>query len=122
MFPRFYPIVPNLEWLKRIVPLGVNLIQLRIKEDNPHSIRMQIREALQIARAYDCQLVVNDYWQMAIDLGANFVHLGQEDLAAANHVSLNQAGIKVGISTHSVEELDIALSVKPAYVALGPIY
>ena len=53
-----------------------------------------------------CQLVVNDYWREAIDLGADFVHLGQEDLAAADLRAISAANIKIGVSTHSVEELE----------------
>ena len=65
---------------------------------------------------------MNDYWQQAIEAGADFVHLGQEDLAKADLSAIRQAGVKLGISTHSDEELDIALAAKPDYVALGPIY
>ena len=55
-------------------------------------------------------------------LDADFVHLGQEDLADADLAAIRSAGIKLGISTHSQEELDIALAAEPDYVALGPIY
>jgi thiamine-phosphate pyrophosphorylase len=50
------------------------------------------------------------------------VHLGQEDLAAADLAAIKAAGIRLGISTHSTEELEIALAAAPDYVALGPIY
>ena len=72
--------------------------------------------------AHGCQLVINDYWREAIDLGAGFVHLGQGDLVGADIAAIKAAGIRIGISTHSIAELDIALGVDPDYVALGPIY
>ena len=75
-----------------------------------------------IARRHGCQLIVNDYWREAIDAGADYVHLGQEDLAAADVAAIKAAGMRLGISTHSEEELDIALAAGPDYVALGPIY
>jgi thiamine-phosphate pyrophosphorylase len=75
-----------------------------------------------ICAGHGCQLIVNDYWREAIDLGAEFVHLGQEDLAAADLPAIRRAGIKLGISTHTREELAIALEVEPDHVALGPIY
>jgi thiamine-phosphate pyrophosphorylase len=71
---------------------------------------------------YRCRLVVNDYWREAIEAGADFVHLGQQDLAAADLAAIKTAGIKIGISTHSPGELDTALAADPDYVALGPIY
>ena len=68
------------------------------------------------------QLVVNDYWQAALDHGCDFVHLGQEDMDTADFAALRRAGVRVGLSTHDEEELDRALSHDPDYVALGPVY
>lgn len=118
----FYPIVPDIDWLKRLVPLGVRTIQLRAKDMDDAMLRDQITESLDVCRAHDCQLIVNDYWRLAIDAGADFIHLGQEDLADADLAAIRAAGLKLGISTHSHEELDIALAAKPDYVALGPVY
>jgi thiamine-phosphate pyrophosphorylase len=118
----FYPIVPDVAWLKRLVPLGVKTVQLRIKDAPPADVRGQIAEALAVCRAHGCDLIVNDFWQAAIDAGASLVHLGQEDLAAADLPAIRRAGIHIGISTHSEEELQTALAAAPYYVALGPIY
>lgn len=118
----FYPIVPDAGWLKRIVPLGVGLVQLRLKDAAPADIARHIAESLVLAREHGCQLVVNDHWQAAIDAGASFIHLGQEDLAAADLPAIRKAGLRLGISTHSEEELETALAAAPYYVALGPIY
>ncbi len=122
MLHKFYPIVPDALWLMRIVPLGVKTVQLRIKGADEASIREQVRDSLAICRRYSCQLIVNDYWQAAIDLGADYVHLGQEDLAEADVPAMRRAGIRIGISTHDHAELRRALAVEPDYVALGPIY
>lgn len=118
----FYPIVPDLAWMVRIVPLGVRTVQLRLKDAAPAEVRRQIAGSLEICRQHRCDLIINDYWQEAIALGADFLHLGQEDLAAADVTAIKAAGVRLGISTHSEEELEIALAAKPDYVALGPIY
>jgi len=118
----FYPIVPSADWVARIVPLGVRTLQLRIKDKAAEEARREIAQALSIARAGGCRLIVNDYWREAIDLGASELHLGQEDLASADLAAIHRAGLAVGISTHSEEELDTALRAAPSYVALGPIY
>lgn len=118
----FYPIVPDVAWLKRLVPLGVRTIQLRLKDAAEAEVRRQILESLEICIKHDCQLIVNDYWREAIALGADYIHLGQEDLAAADVPTIKAAGLKLGISTHNVEELELALEAEPDYVALGPIY
>jgi thiamine-phosphate pyrophosphorylase len=118
----FYPVLPDAAWVARIAAQGAKFIQLRVKDMPPHAIKVEIARALEVASAHRCQLVVNDYWREAIDLGADFVHLGQGDLACADIAAIGAAGIKLGISTHSLAELDIALAVAPDYVALGPIY
>lgn len=122
LLDHFYPIAPDLGWMQRIVPLGVRTIQLRLKDASAAEINRQIAASLDICRRHDCQLIVNDYWREAIALGANFVHLGQEDLAEADIGAIKAAGVQLGISTHSPEELEVALAAKPDYVALGPIY
>jgi thiamine-phosphate pyrophosphorylase len=118
----FYPIVSDVGWLKRLVPLGVKTIQLRLKDATPADVRRQIGESMEVCIRHDCQLIVNDYWREAIALGADYVHLGQEDLAEADIPTIKAAGVKLGISTHDHGELAIALAAEPDYVALGPIY
>lgn len=118
----FYPIVPDVGWLRRLVPLGVRTIQLRLKDASGEEVRRQLAESLELAARYGVQLIVNDYWREAVALGADYVHLGQEDLAAADRAALADAGVRLGISTHSEGELAIALAAEPDYVALGPIY
>lgn len=122
LLDRFYPIVPDLGWMERVVPLGVRTIQLRLKDATAAEIARQIAGSLALCRRHGCQLIVNDYWREAIAAGADFVHLGQEDLADADVAAIRAAGLKLGISTHSPEELEIALAARPDYVALGPIY
>jgi thiamine-phosphate pyrophosphorylase len=118
----FYPIVPSVAWLARLVPLGVRTVQLRVKDVAPDVVAREIAAGLDLCRRYACQLIVNDYWREALAAGADFVHLGQEDLAGADVALLQASGVRLGISTHTPEELALALAARPDYVALGPIY
>ena len=118
----FYPIVPDAAWVERIVPLGVRTVQLRIKDAGSEDVVRQISDSLKVTRRYGCQLIVNDFWREAIAAGADYIHLGQEDLAAADLSAIKAAGLQLGISTHSEDELRIALAAEPDYVALGPVY
>lgn len=122
MLDPFYPIVPDAGWVARLVPAGVKLVQLRIKEQSDAEVRRQVREARSVCASHGAQLVVNDYWQAAIDEGCDYVHLGQEDLLDADVKALRRAGIRVGVSTHDHAELEKGLAIDPDYVALGPIY
>ncbi|MBP2444083.1 thiamine phosphate synthase [Rhizobium leguminosarum] len=118
----FYLIVDRASWIERLVPLGVKLVQLRVKDRTLPDIRADIRRAKAVCAAHACQLIVNDYWQLAIEEGCDFIHLGQEDLAAANLAAIREAGLKLGLSTHDEAELANALAARPDYIALGPIY
>lgn len=118
----FYPIVPDAGWVRRIVPLGVRTVQLRLKDAARDEIRRQVGDSLEVCIRHGCQLIVNDHWREAIDVGADYIHLGQEDLATADLAVIRAAGLKLGLSTHSHDELTTALAASPDYVALGPIY
>ncbi|TCL68390.1 thiamine phosphate synthase [Rhizobium sp. BK251] len=118
----FYLIVDSAEWIERLVPLGVKLVQLRIKDMPEDELRGEIRRSKAICTAHGCQLIVNDYWRIAIEEGCDFVHLGQEDLEAADLAAIRAVGLKLGLSTHDDAELETALAARPDYVALGPVY
>jgi len=122
MLDRFYPIVESAAWVERLLPLGAKLIQLRVKDQPLKVVREQVRTAQVACRASGALLVVNDYWRVAIEESCEWVHLGQSDLDDADVAAIRAAEIRLGVSTHSPEELDRALSLQPDYIALGPIY
>ena len=120
--PRFYPIFDTADWLERVLPLGVQLVQLRAKGLPEAALRHEIFRAQALADMHGATLVVNDHWRLAIDLGCRFIHLGQEDLDTADLPAIRRAGLRLGISTHDEAELDRALALAPDYVALGPVW
>ena len=116
-----YPVVDSLEWLALLLPLGLNIIQLRIKQPGA-DLAEQIRQAVNMAASYQTRLFINDHWQLAIECGAYGVHLGQEDLEAADLGAIYRAGLRLGISTHGYAELCRARQFRPSYIALGHIF
>lgn len=119
---RFYPIFDHPDWLRRALPLGVKLVQLRIKDRPEAETRALLEQGRELCRAAGAVMVVNDHWQAAIDLRCNWLHLGQEDLDTADLPAICRAGLRLGISTHDHAELDRALALNPGYVALGPVW
>ncbi|CAM5222608.1 thiamine phosphate synthase [Alishewanella longhuensis] len=118
-----YPVVESVAWLKRLLPLGIKTIQLRIKAAaDPAQLVAEITAAIALGKQYQAQVFINDHWQLALQLGAYGVHLGQEDLATADLHALQQAGIRLGISTHGYAELLRAKALQPSYIALGHIF
>ena len=118
----FYPIFDSADWIERLVPLGIKLVQLRIKDLPEDDIAQHIRRAQAVCRQHNCTLIINDYWQLAMSMGCDWVHLGQEDLDTADIDAIRAAGLCLGISTHDHQELKRALALSPDYVALGPVY
>jgi thiamine-phosphate pyrophosphorylase len=118
----FYPIVDSAAWVARLTAAGARLIQLRVKDRPEAESLREARESLAICERAGAVLVVNDFWRAAIDIGAPFVHLGQEDLDMADLAAIRGAGVRLGVSTHDDAELERALALDPDYVALGPIF
>ena len=122
MLDPFYMIVDSSAWIARLLPCGVRLVQLRVKDASYDVVRAEIVKSQTLCAAAGAQLIVNDYWRLAIDLGCDFIHLGQGDLNTADLSAIRRAGIRFGVSTHDEGELFRALETKPDYIALGPIY
>lgn len=117
-----YPIVDRAAWLDRLLPQGVTTIQLRIKDLEGAQLAAEVNDAVAIARRHNARLFINDHWRLAIDAGAYGVHLGQEDLAAADLDAIRAAGLRLGISNHCHWEVARALAVRPSYIATGPVF
>ena len=125
--PGFYPVVPDAHWVGRLLSWGVRTVQLRCKAGAiTAGVADQVAAAVTVARHYPgTPLFINDHWQLALAHGAYGVHLGQEDwalLSAADRAGLRASGLRLGLSTHTPEELALACAARPSYVAIGPVY
>lgn len=116
-----YPVVDSFEWIKKLVPLGIETIQLRIKHKQEDT-ESEIKAAIDFCHKHNTRLFINDYWQLAIKHGAYGIHLGQEDVEIADLQAIADSGCRLGLSTHSYTEVAIAHAIKPSYLALGPIF
>ncbi|NVJ49971.1 MAG: thiamine phosphate synthase [Gammaproteobacteria bacterium] len=126
-FPRLthkglYPIVDRAQWVARLAPLGIKVIQLRIKDLTGAELKQELREAIKLGRQHQCLIFVNDYWQLAIELDADGIHLGQDDLQDADIEQIANANLMLGISTHCHYEVARAHGYQPSYIALGPVF
>jgi thiamine-phosphate pyrophosphorylase len=106
---------------------GADIIQLRAKHETPEQIRRLAEIVLPITRLAGVPLVINDYPEIAHQVGAQFCHLGQEDFFDAGHTRLSEivppdANFQVGLSTHAPAQAERAIQAGPAYIAIGPVY
>lgn len=118
----FYPIVDRAEWIERLAPLGVTTFQLRIKDLQGAQLECEIANAVKLGNSLGVRVFINDFWEQAIAQGAYGVHLGQEDLLNADFEAMAKSGLRLGISTHSYYEVAVASTLRPSYIALGPIF
>ncbi|MEM7390896.1 MAG: bifunctional hydroxymethylpyrimidine kinase/phosphomethylpyrimidine kinase [Verrucomicrobiota bacterium] len=117
-----YPIVDRFEWVKKLVPLGVKTLQLRVKDLEGDELETEIRQSIDLARDSGCRLFINDAWELALKHDAWGVHLGQDDLEEADLNQLADAGLRLGLSTHSFTEIARAMAYNPSYIALGTLF
>jgi len=118
--PKLYLITagrPDLaEFLAAAVRGGVDLVQLRDKQLPDAELVPVLHEARQVTKRLGVPLVVNDRPDLAALVGADYVHVGQDDLPVD---AARQFGVPVGLSTHAREEIDAA---EADYIGVGPVY
>ncbi|BDH47581.1 thiamine-phosphate synthase [Salmonella enterica subsp. enterica serovar Choleraesuis] len=117
-----YPVVDSVEWIARLLDAGVRTLQLRIKDCKDEEVEEDIKAAIELGKRYNARLFINDYWRLAIKHQAYGVHLGQEDLQDTDLQAIQDAGLRLGVSTHDDMEIDVALAVRPSYIALGHVF
>lgn len=126
-----YGIVESAERVQQVLAAGVKTVQLRIKappepDDSWRAaLRREVERSIAACRAGGAELYVNDHWQVAAELGAFGVHLGQEDLAAMDEprrAAVLASGLELGVSSHSLWELARAAALAPRYIACGPVW
>ena len=117
-----YPVVDSVEWVTRLLDAGVRTLQLRIKDKTEAEAEADVTAAIALGQRYHARLFINDYWRLAIKHQAYGVHLGQEDLQTADPDAIRRAGLRLGVSTHDDMEIDVALAVRPSYIALGHVF
>ncbi|HEX3799250.1 MAG TPA: thiamine phosphate synthase [Verrucomicrobiae bacterium] len=116
------------EWVaQELCEGGADIIQLRAKNSTPKEVRFIATAILPITRRADVGLIINDHLDVALDIGADGCHLGQEDFfdAGYSHVvqlKINSPTFRLGISTHTPVQAHRSLAAQPGYVAVGPVY
>jgi thiamine-phosphate pyrophosphorylase len=127
--PKLYPVtdrrlsgLSHAEQVARLCDGGARVVQLREKYLAPREFYREAEEALKVARARGARLIINDRADIALALGADGVHLGQDDMPAEAARSLLGDAAIIGFSTHNPEQAAAAARLPIDYVAIGPIF
>jgi thiamine-phosphate pyrophosphorylase len=128
--PPIYPITDkklansanHLSILKELVRGGAKFVQIRDKSTPVQELLRDLRQCVEFAQKKDVILVVNDRCDLVLSSSAMGVHLGQEDLPpAVARTVLGEEKI-IGLSTHSVGQVQKSAGLPIQYIGFGPIY
>lgn len=101
---------------------GVDILQLRAKGIAPDIVSSAAQRIIPLCKAAGVPFILNDYPEMAAELGADGVHIGQDDGSIYDVRSRIPDGMLIGRSTHSLEQAKQALADGADYIGFGPLF
>lgn len=110
------------EIVRLLLTGGATLIQLRDKDASAKELLDAARECLALTRPAGAKLIINDRVDVALTADADGVHLGQDDLTVEEAREILGHDKIIGLSTHSLEQFQAAMSTSADYLAVGPVY
>jgi thiamine-phosphate diphosphorylase len=111
----------HLELVQFALEAGVPTIQYREKRFQKNLHLDELREIRKLTRG-KAQLVVNDHVWLAVEVEADGVHVGQEDMAPEQALSIIAKDQRLGVTIHTMEELEAILHLPVAYIGVGPVF
>jgi thiamine-phosphate pyrophosphorylase len=127
--PKIYPItdvrisgLSHAEQVAAFARAGAAIVQLREKNMSPRQFFEAAREAIRVAHEHGVRIIINDRVDLALALGADGAHLGENDLPPAAARAILGPNAIIGFSTHSVEQAVDAISLPVDYIAIGPVF
>ena len=100
---------------------GVDVVQLREKHLEARDLLARARVAGSVCRAHGVPFVLNDRPDLALETGADGVHVGQDDAPVDLARRILGPDAIVGLSTHGLEDLEAAASEDVTYISAGPV-
>lgn len=110
------------EVVKELILADVKIIQYREKYKKAGEMLEECRIIRQLTQEAEVFFIVNDHIDIALLVGADGVHVGQEDLPVPEVRKLVGKDVVIGLSTHSPQEAQEALKLGADYIGVGPIY
>lgn len=127
--PKLYPItdtsisrLTHLEQIQQLAAGGATLVQLREKKASPREFYEAAVEAVRVAHRLGVRLIINDRVDIALAVGADGVHLGQDDLPPEKAREILGEHCIIGYSTHDLKQALAADSMPVDYIAIGPVF
>lgn len=111
------------EYMTRLfVDYNIAFIQLRMKKESQEIIKLTAEKLLKIIEGSDSRLIINDSPEIAVQVNAHGVHIGQQDISYEKARSIAGQSSIIGISTHSPSQATKACALMPDYIGIGPVF
>lgn len=127
--PKLYPItdakisgLSHTEQVRRLLDGGASLIQLREKDETAADFPREAQEILKTAHRQGAKIIINDRLEIAKNIKADGVHLGQTDISPIQARSFLGDDFIIGFSTHNLGQALEAVRMPIDYLAFGPIF
>ncbi len=115
------PVLPHTTIARKCVENGIKMLQLREKHLPDRELVRIAKEIRDITKGSDTAFVVNDRPDIAAICEADYLHLGQDDIVIEDARKI-VGDMKIGLSTHSIQQARDALAKNPDYIGFGPVY
>lgn len=118
---QFHPGRDLIEVMEEAILGGVDIIQLRDKTSSKSELLRKAQALRELTRKHGVTFIVNDHIDIAMEVDADGIHLGQDDVSLLEARKL--VGDKIiGISTHAISEAHLAQQNGADYIGVGPVY
>lgn len=120
---RLTSIKPILEQIQIAIEAGVDYVQIREKDLSSRELFDLSVFSQALAQKHDTRILINDRLDIALAAGLNGIHLGQESIAPAIvRARVTSEDFLIGVSIHSLEELQNAIGQGVSYFTFGPVF
>ena len=109
------------EFLPAVLRGGIDVVQLREKDRDHEARRAMAAIMVPICRDFGVPFIMNDFPDLAVEVGADGVHVGQDDISVSDCRAIVGDDAIVGLSTHEAREFDAGLGEAVTYLSAGPI-
>ena len=107
---------------QKLIAGGVNILQLRAKHSREAEIIAMAAQIQPLAKAANVLFIINDHPHLVQKIKADGVHVGQDDISVDEARRLAGPDAIVGLSTHSLEQVQKAVTAQPDYIGFGPLF
>ncbi|TSB46704.1 thiamine phosphate synthase [Alkalicoccobacillus porphyridii] len=118
----FHPGRELVEVMEQAILGGVDIIQLRDKKSSKKNVLKKAQQLRELTSKHNVTFIVNDHLDVAMAVGADGIHVGQDDLPLAETRKVVGPDMIIGISTHHIDEAKAAEAGGADYIGVGPIF